>query len=318
MIVSILFMGTPEFAVPCFHMLLEEGYDVVGAVTQPDRPKGRGGKLAVPPVKEAALAAGVRVLQPERPGDAYDEFAALGADLIVTAAYGGILRKRLLALPRKGTVNVHASLLPRYRGPSPIHMALLNGDRETGVTTMLTDAGIDTGAVLLSEAMPIPEGMYFQELHDRLAVLGAEVLKKTLPLWLGGGIRPRPQDDAAATRAPILTKDAGNLDFSLGAERLANTVRAFSLWPGAAVTLCGKRLKVHRAHVGCGGPPSLAASAAAAPANVPGMVAAVTRDALSVLCGDHRTLEITELQFENGKKMKIAECWHNLQWMKSG
>ena len=321
-------MGTPEFAAPSLKMLIEEGYDLAAVVTQPDRPKGRGGKLASPIIKDIALEAGIHVLQPEKPSEIYDEIEAMTIDLCVTAAYGNILRKRFLRIPRYGTVNVHASLLPLYRGPSPIHRALLNGDAETGVTTMLTDAGVDTGPVLMSESIPIDKGMYFAELHDQLAALGASVLKKTIPALLSGAVKPVPQDDSRATRAPIVQKSDGNLDFSLGADQLVNTVRAFSVWPGAVAIIHGKRVRVHKAENGgaadmqsgvdmwSGAPGSGDAGAThngAAACGAPGSIARVARDALSILCGDGNLFNITRLQFENGRAMDISECWHNIK-----
>ena len=306
-------------------MLINEGYDVAAVITQPDRPKGRGGKTAPPAVKIIAAEAGVPVYQPEKPADIYDEINALGADLCVTAAYGKILKKRFLRVARYGAVNVHASLLPLYRGASPIHQALLRGDRSTGVTTMLMDAGIDTGAILMSEQIPIPAGMYFQELHDRLSGLGACLLKKTIPALVSGALEPTPQDDTKATYAPVIQKSDGELDFSLDAESLVNRIRAFSVWPGALARIGGKTVRIHRAVAGYGEPGAITGAGAfagqagaAAVVNAgtiaaAGAVAAVGRGALSIACGGGGLLNVTRLQFENGRAMDISECWHNLK-----
>jgi methionyl-tRNA formyltransferase len=300
-------------------MLIREGYDVAAAVTQPDRPKGRSGKLAPPPVKLCAERAGIPVLQPLRPGDAYGEILAMSVDLIVTAAYGGILKKKLLDAPRRGCINVHASLLPKYRGASPIHQALANGDSATGVTTMLMGEGVDTGDILLQDEIAIPPDMYFAQLNGLLASLGADTLKRTIPGYLGGRIEPRPQDGALASKAPLLRKGDGELDFTLGAAAAANRVRAFSEWPGAIAELGGRKAKILAASAAAapvaaiGPEPAVLAGRAGSAAGLkPGDIAAVTRDAISVLCGDGRTLDITRLQFENGRPMDIGECWHNL------
>lgn len=322
-------MGTPDFAAPSLKMLIGEGYEVPAVVTQPDRPKGRGGKSVAPVIKRIAEEAGIRVLQPYRPEEICDIVSGLAVDLCVTAAYGCILRKKFLRIPRLGTVNVHASLLPLYRGPSPIHMALLNGDAQTGVTTMLTESGVDTGPILMSGKIQITDGMYFAELHDALAELGAVILKETVREYLSGRLEPVPQDGSLASYAPMIRKDAGVLDFSLGAERLVNTVRAVSAWPGAYARVGTASFKVHRAAYennagvaiggpsgpAAGGPPGPAAGGppAGMPARPAGSAVRVDRSALSVLCGDGNLFNITRLQFENGRVMDISECWHNLR-----
>jgi len=297
-------MGAPEFSAPSLKMLINEGYNLAAVVTQPDRPKGRGNKLISPIVKDIALEAGIRVLQPEKPSEIHDELKNLSIDLCVTAAYGCILKKSFLRIPRFGAVNVHASLLPRYRGASPIHQALLNGDAETGVTIMLTEAGVDTGPILMTEKTAISETMYFRELHDKLAEMGAELLKRAIPAYTSGAIYPAPQDGGLATYAPIIQKSDGELDFTLNAAQLVNRVRAFSEWPGATTVIGGKKLKIHKAR---------AVNAADHNSRgIPGAVAGVSREAFSVMCGGHTVLNITRLQFENARAMDISECWHNL------
>ena len=320
MIGRIVFLGTPEFAAPCLKMLIDEGYDIAAVVTQPDRPKGRGGKLAPPVIKVIAQNAGIRVFQPEAPSEIYEELTKISPDLCVTVAYGKILKKKFLRIPRFGTVNVHASLLPRYRGPSPIHRALQYGDTETGITTMLTDTGVDTGPVLLSEKILIRRDAYYTDLHDELAALGAKVLKNTIPALLAGELTPVPQDGELATYAPIVQKNDGELDFSWGAERLVNTIRAFGVWPGAYARIGGYRLKIHKADKNGsekGGSEKNGSEKNGAEkyaGGMPGSVARVGRDALSVFCGDGRLINITRLQFENGRAMDISECWHNLRF----
>ena len=323
----ILFMGASEFSAPALRMLIQEGYELAGVVTQPDRPKGRGNKAAAPVVKNIALDAGVRVFQPEKPSDIYDEITPLSIDLCVTAAYGAILKRKFLRIPRYGTINVHASLLPRYRGASPIHRALLNGDAETGITTMLTDAGVDTGPMLLREKIAIPDGAYFSELHDMLAALGADVLKKTIPAFLSGGLTPVPQDGEYASYAPVIQKGDGELDFSQTSRQLVNMVRAFSVWPGAVATLNGRKVKIHRAEDGgpacilldagfsdCEPHDALRGGPKPQDAVKYGSVVGVSRDALSILCSGNSLFNVTRLQFENGRAMDISECWHNLRF----
>ena len=314
-------MGTPDFAVPSLNMLVGEGYDVAAAVTQPDRPKGRGGKLMPPIVKTVAQSYGIRVFQPEKPEEIIDDVSNLSIDLCVTVSYGNILKKKFLSLPRRGVINVHASLLPLYRGPSPIHRAILNGDAETGVTTMLTDRGVDTGPILMAKRLPIEDGMYFLELHDKLAELGASALKETIPPFLDGTLKPTPQDEGRMTRAPMIVKDDGILDFGASAERVVNVVRAFSVWPGAVTAIKGRRVRVHKARISVlGGETGESAFggkadeslAAVAAGRTPGTVVKADRNALYVLCGDGNCVEITELQFDGGRVMDISECWHNL------
>ncbi len=245
----IVFMGSPDFAVPTLQALAA-AYPVVGVVTQPDKPAGRGRKPTPPPVKRAAEALGIPVIQPRRlrRPEAFDALQAWQPDLIVVAAYGQILRPNVLALPRYGCINVHASLLPRWRGASPIQHAILHGDRETGITIMLMDEGMDTGPILSQQALPIAPDDTAATLSARLADLGARLLLGTLPGYLRGEIRPRPQPEEGVTYAPLLKKADGRLDFGQPAETLARQVRAFNPWPGAFTEWKSQPLKVHRAH----------------------------------------------------------------------
>jgi methionyl-tRNA formyltransferase len=241
----IIFMGSPEFALPSLRRLAEH-YPLAGVVTQPDRPAGRGRGLTPPPVKALALQLGLPVIQPERlrQPEAMQQLHAWAPDLIVVAAYGQILRPAVLELPPLGCINVHASLLPRWRGAAPIQAAILHGDAESGATIMRMDAGVDTGAVLSQRALPILSGETAGELSARLAEAGADLLIEILPAYLSGGLAPRPQDDSLATYAPLLKKEDGALDFTQPAEELARRVRAFQPWPGAYTTWKGGPLKI--------------------------------------------------------------------------
>lgn len=240
---KVVFMGTPEFAVPTLERLVADGYEVALVVTQPDRPAGRGRKLVAPPVKEVALNHGLRIAQPERLRDEAT-LAALRAaspEVIVVAAFGQILPRAVLSLPRLGCVNVHASLLPRWRGAAPIAAAILAGDELTGVTIMLMEAGLDTGPILARRETPIAPTDTTGSLTAVLSRLGAEALAATLPRWASGDIAPVPQDDTLATYAPQLKKEHGELEWTKPAVALWRQVRAFHPWPGA-FTVWGARL----------------------------------------------------------------------------
>jgi len=242
----IVFMGTPDFAVPTLDMLIHH-YEVVGVVTQPDRPAGRGASLAVPPIKSLALAHHIPVLQPEKLRYILDELRAWQADLFVVAAFGQILSQKALDIPARGCINVHGSLLPRWRGAAPIHAAIRAGDQETGITIMQMDAGLDTGPMLSKRSLPIAPDETSASLHDKMAQLGAELLRDTLPAYLRGELVPQPQDDAYTTYAPQISKDEGRLDWTRSADELERLVRAFTPWPGTFTTWQGKQLKIHRA-----------------------------------------------------------------------
>ncbi len=242
-------MGSPEFAIPTLKAL-HEHYPIVGVITQPDRPAGRGRKLVAPPVKILASQLGLPLIQPRRLRDPEPmaQLRAWAPDLIIVAAYGQILRATVLDLPPHGCINVHASLLPRWRGAAPINAAILHGDAEAGVTIMCMDPGVDTGPTLSRRARPITPDDTTAALTPKLAQLGAGLLLDTLPAYLRGDLLPQPQDDALATYAPMLKKAEGALDFTEPAEALARRVRAFNPWPGTSMQWQGKPLKVHRAH----------------------------------------------------------------------
>jgi methionyl-tRNA formyltransferase len=252
----IVFMGSPEFALPSLRALAAN-YPVAGVVTQPDRPAGRGREMTPPPVKQLALQLGLPVIQPQRLKEphAIQRLQEWAPEVIVVAAFGQILRPAVLDLPPLGCVNVHASLLPRWRGAAPIQAAILHGDPQTGISIMRMDPGVDTGPILSQQSLPILPDDTAGSLAERLAELGAVLLLETLPAYLKGEIQPQPQAKALATHAPMLSKDDGQLDFSQPATTLARRVRAFNPWPGAFTFWQGQLLKIHRAHP-AGAPPA--------------------------------------------------------------
>lgn len=251
MSIRTVFMGSPDFALPVLHGLAA-AYPLVGVVTQPDRPAGRGRSLTPPPVKNLAAELGIPLIQPRRLRDpeAMAQLRTWDPQLIVVAAFGQILRPELLELPRFGCVNVHASLLPRWRGAAPIPAAILQGDSHTGVTIMLMDPGVDTGPMLSQRPTPIQPGETARQLSERLAQLGAQLLLETLPRYLSGELLPQPQPEQGATYAPMLKKEDGRLDFNQPAQELERRVRAFHPWPGAFMEWQGLPLKIHRARLG--------------------------------------------------------------------
>src|SRR5512137_934584 len=246
----IIFMGSLDFAVPALRALAQR-YPVVGVVTQPDRPAGRGRTLKPPAVKEAALLLGLPVIQPEklRQPEAMQQLAAWAPDLIVVAAFGQILRLEVLDLPKFGCINIHGSLLPRWRGAAPIQAAILAGDRETGVTMMKMDPGVDTGMILSQSSLPIAPDDTAGTLFARLAPLGANLLLETLPRYISGELQPQPQPAEGITYAPMLKKEAGLLDFTQPAVALERRVRALDPWPGTWFVWNNQPMKVLRASV---------------------------------------------------------------------
>jgi len=291
----IVFLGSGAFAIPSFEALIDAGHDVAAAVTQPDREKGRGRVLAPPPLKPVAEARGVAVHQPRRIREpaAQETLRALAPDVQVVVAYGQILPRSVIDIPRHGTVNVHGSLLPRYRGAAPVQWAIVNGERETGVTTMLIDEGLDTGPTLLSRSTPIGAEETAAELEPRLAAIGAEILVETLAEIAAGTLTPAPQDHARATLAPIIKKEDGRLDWTMPAEALARRVRGFHPWPGTFTTWRGQPLKILRARAEAGG------------ALAPGELEA-DRDGLLVGCGQGTRLRLLEVQPESRRPMTAA------------
>lgn len=290
----IVFMGTPAFAAPSLQALLDHGYDVAAAVTQPDRPSGRRMKLTPCPVKALALSRGVRVLQFERirRQEGLDALRAAAPDLFVTAAFGQILSQTMLDIPPLGTVNVHASLLPKYRGPAPVHWCIIKGETETGVTTMLTDAGIDTGDILLQRSTPIAPAETAGALTDRLSVLGASLLIETLARIEAGTCPRTPQDEAQASRQPMLDKATGRIDWTRPAMAIENLVRGVNPWPGAWTRMPdGGTLKIWEAR---------AVSAKGVPGEI---LCADDKQGLSVACGEG-ALRVAVLQAPGTRRMQ--------------
>ena len=293
----IVFMGTPEFAVPSLEALLASGNQIIGVVTQPDRPKGRGHELAPPPVKILAQQAGIQVLQPLkiRTPDFLDALAAWKPDLIAVTAYGRILHTPILTLPPMGCVNVHGSLLPKYRGAAPVQWAVINGETETGITTMLMDEGMDTGPMLLQERIPIRPNDTAGTLAPRLATLGRCLLVETIAQLAAGTLAPQAQDPARATLAPLLKKEDGVIDWAADAQSIANRIRGLSPWPGAYTFSGQERWTIW------------SAVAIQEPVQTqPGTILAVTKHSLQIATG-HGVLDIQEIQAANSKRMPIAQ-----------
>ena len=291
---NVIFMGTPEFAVPCLERLIADGHTVSLVVTQGDKPKGRGQKLTPPPVKVCAMEHGIDVFQPSTLKDeaAQAELRRYDADVIVVVAYGKLLPKAVLDMPTYGCINVHASLLPNYRGAAPIQWAVLNGETESGVTTMYMDVGLDTGDMLKKAVCPISEDMTAGELHDALSLQGADVLSETLAALLDGTLSRTPQT-GESTYAPMLDKSLCRLDFSKSAAELHNQVRGLSPWPVATAKVGGGVLKIHRTRVG--------GSCDAAPNTV------VSLSPFTVSCGGGTSLVLLEVQGEGGRRMAADE-----------
>ncbi|HEY8415615.1 MAG TPA: methionyl-tRNA formyltransferase [Thermaerobacter sp.] len=302
----VVFMGTPEFAVPSLEAMLRRHVRVVGVVTQPDRPRGRGLEPAPPPVKRVAEEHGLPVLQPQRLDDeVVEQLREWRPDLLVVVAYGKILPPGVLAVPRLGAINVHASLLPRHRGAAPIQHAILAGDRVTGVTTMWMDEGLDTGDIILQREVPLDDSVTAGELHDRLARLGAELLVETLGLVAENKAPRRPQDHAAATLAPKLAPEDEWIDWSRPAEEVARRIRALDPRPGARALWEGREIKLYGASTAPpegAGPVRPAANGGASP----GAVVAVTPAAVAVQCGDG-PVWVRFLQPAGRKKMSVKE-----------
>lgn len=288
-------MGTPDIAAVCLKRLLADGFDVVGCYTQPDRPKGRGMKLVASPVKEVALAHGIPVLQPEnfRSEDAVDALRALQPDVCVVVAYGRILPQSILDVPTLGCVNIHASLLPQYRGSAPYQWAVLDGQKETGVTAQYMAREMDAGDVIDRIATPIRPEETAGELLERLAELGAELLSKTMARFTQGKPSAVPQDPVEVSFAPMLDKSMCPIDWSRPADKIHDQIRGLHPWPVATMELQGKKFKIHAARVAEG-------------TGVPGEVLGLTKQGLLVACGEG-AIEILSLQAEGGKRMNAPD-----------
>jgi methionyl-tRNA formyltransferase len=297
---KLVFCGTPAFAVPTLKLALRAGYEVPLVVTQPDRPVGRGQQMTAPPVKTVAIEAGIRVTQPEKiknNAELRAELEAIAPDAIVVVAYGRIIPPWMLGLPRLGNLNLHASLLPKYRGAAPVQWAIANGEGATGATTMRLDEGLDTGDILLQRELAIAPSMTATDLFPLLAEMGADLMMETLRGLDAGRIAPRKQDEAKATLAPILTREDGRMDFSLPAMTIYNRWRGFQPWPGAWTLLGGKKLAVHRML-----PTEVRGLRAAGPGEV-----LAEQGTLFAACGDGTWLELVEVQPEGKRRMTAGE-----------
>ncbi len=292
----IVFFGSPDFAVPALKALVDGGHEVAAVVTQPDRPKGRGRKTTPPPVKSAALELELEVFQPAsiKTEDFFDAMSKISPDLFVVVAFGQLLPQRLLDVPEKGAINIHGSLLPKYRGPAPIQWAIINGETETGVTTMYMEKKLDAGDMLLWRATPIYPDDTAGSLHDRLSQIGAELLAETLGRLEKGDLNPTAQDPSQATYAPMLEKNDGRIDWNKSAEHIERFIRGMSPWPGAFTFLDKKRLKIFKAQPAAGKKDA-----------APGTVLEGFENELRVAAGVGGALSIVELQGASGKRMNV-------------
>jgi methionyl-tRNA formyltransferase len=291
-------MGTPEFAVPTLRALAAAGHRICGVYTQPDKPAGRGGHIAAPPVKRAAIELGLPVYQPAkiRPPEVYEELKSLSPEAIVIVGYGKIIPQHIIDLPRYGCINLHASLLPKYRGAAPVNWALIRGETVIGVTTMKIDAGLDTGDILLVREALIGPDEDAVSLGRRLAELGAPLMLETLEGLERGTITPTPQDHSCATLAPILEKEDGLIDWSLDAQQIVNRVRGLAPWPGAYTHFRGQLLHIWKARVAAG-------QAAAAPAGS----LLIQGKTLRIACGQGTLLEAIEVQLEGRRRVPAPD-----------
>ena len=302
----IVFMGTPAFAVPTLQQLLNTEFSVVGVVCQPDRPSGRGKKVQVGPVKALALSQGIPLVQPEKMKDPsfMETLRAWDPDTIVVAAFGRILPKIILNLPPKGCLNVHGSLLPKYRGAAPIPWALIHGETETGITIMLMDEGMDTGAILQQEVIPIGPDETAGELATRMAPIGGALLVSTLRGWDAGTMLSYPQNESEATFAPILKKEDGLIHWDRPARTIANRIRGLSPWPGVYTFLKRERWGIWKVEVV--GPVTGIGRTISDNLQVPGTITAVTKQAICVQTGQGH-LNLLEIQPENKKRMNVSD-----------
>ena len=293
---KILFMGTPEFAVPTLKTLVNSHHRVVGVYTQPDKAVGRKQIITPPPVKACAQEYGIPVFQPNtlKDGEAERNIKALAPDVIVVVAYGKILPEEILSIPRYGCVNGHASLLPRHRGASPIQWSIVCGDKKTGITTMLMEKGLDTGDMLLKCETDIGENETAGELHDRLSVMGAELMLKTLDGLQKGSIKPEKQDDSLSTYAPIISKEMGFITFQKNAQEICNLIKGFNPWPASYFMFDGKRVKVYSARVS---------------ENTDKIPATVIKSdtELVIACAEGTAISLGEIQPEGSKRMTAKD-----------
>ncbi len=292
----IVFMGTPEFAVPCLQKLIDCGHEVSGVFTQPDKPQGRKMILTPPPVKELAIANGIPVYQPVKmkDGTAFEMLKEADPELVIVVAYGKILPKEFLDFPKYGCINIHASLLPKLRGAAPIQWSVINGFAKTGVTSMQMDEGLDTGDMLIKREIEIGVNDTAGEMHNKLSVLGAEILEETIDLLLKNELKPEKQNHDEFTYAPMLSKELSPVDWDLSAKEVHNKIRGLCPWPSATSVLNGKKVKIHQ---------SVLVSHKGGSAGE--IVESGKR--LIVSCGDGECIEILNLQAEGKKAMSAAD-----------
>ena len=296
--ISVLFMGTPEFCVPILESLIDN-YNVVGVVTQPDKEVGRHKELKSSPIKECAIRNGILVLQPEKIRKEYEEVLKRKPDLIVTCAYGQILPKEILEYPKYGCINVHASLLPKYRGGAPMQRAIMNGDEKTGITIMYMDENMDTGNIISVREVPILDNDNLEDVHDKLSSCGKELLLETLPSIIKGTNESIPQNDEDATYAPIISREDEKIDFNKNAKEIYDHIRALSPFPGAYATLNGKIVKIYNAYI----------KNEFYTEKENGEIGKVYKDGLGVSCADLEIV-ITDVKFE-GKKRCLMKDYFN-------
>lgn len=294
----ILFMGTPDFAVPSLERLIADGHDIAAVYTQPDKPKNRGMKLTPSPVKEVALAHQIPVVQPQklREEGVLETLAAYQPELIVVVAYGKLLPKALIDLPPKGCINVHSSLLPKYRGAAPINWAVINGEAETGVTIMDIAEALDAGDIISQAATPIDPNEPVETLHDRLAVMGAELLSRTVVSIADGTARRIPQEDSQSTYAPMLSRELSPIDWSRSAREIHNQIRGLTPWPATTMELSGSTFKVYAAEE--------TGETTGKPA---GTLVGTDKRGICMACGDGKVLRVLELQAPGKKRMKAPD-----------
>lgn len=294
---KIIFMGTPEFAAPAVDSLIEAGHEIAAVFSQPDKPKGRGYSMTPPPVKVKALEYGIPVYQPNsmRDGEALGIFNEIQPDIAVVIAYGKILPREILDAPKYGCINVHASLLPKYRGAAPIQWSVIDGESKTGVTTQQMDVGIDTGDILMSHETEIQPNETAGELHDRLSVMGAKLIVDTLSALEKGELTPQKQDDSRSCYASMLTKELCRIDWTQDAQTIHNKIRGLSPWPVAVAVMEGKRIKIHRSSL----------SAMQNESAKCGEVISVSP--LTIKCDGNSAVELIEIQAEGKKRMKSED-----------
>lgn len=294
---KILFMGTPEFAVPCLEVLIDSKHEVCGVVTQPDKPAGRGHRLTPPPVKTVALENDIEVFQPQTLKDfAFnEELLRLNPDLIIVVAYGKILPEYILNFPKYGCINMHASLLPKYRGAGPIQWAVINGEKKTGITSMLMEKGLDTGDMLLKCETEIGEYETADQLHDRLKVMGAQLLIETIQCLEDGTLKPEKQNDDESTYAPMISKETALIDWTKPARKIINLICGMNSWPVAHTLYMGENMKVYSAVMGKSSKGKY------------GQILTADENGIEVLCGDGKSIIITEVQFKGSKRMTVRD-----------